>query len=95
MPENLPRLLTLLADITRNATFPADEVELHKANRTQSLLAQRSEPGFLAEEKMAELVYGSSPYSHIAPTPAAIQKLDGKALAAFRDTYLVPKMPPS
>jgi zinc protease len=90
LAENLPKLLTLLADVSRNANFPQEEIDLHKQNRIQSLLAQRSEPGFLAEEKMAELVYGSSPYSHIAPTPAAIQKLDGKVLANFRDTYLIP-----
>jgi zinc protease len=90
LSENLPRLLTLVADVSRNASFPQDEVDLHKQNRIQSLLAERAEPGFLAEEKMAELVYGSSPYGHIAPTPAAVQKLDGKMLAGFRDTYMVP-----
>src|SRR4051812_36913656 len=37
LAEYLPRLLTLLADITLNASFPQDEIELHKANRIQSL----------------------------------------------------------
>ncbi len=90
LAENLTPLLTILADVTRNASFPQDEVDLYKQNRIQNLLSQRSEPAFLADEKMAELVYGSSPYSHIAPTQASIQKLDGKALAAFRDARLVP-----
>lgn len=90
LAENLPKLLTLLADVARNANFPKEEVDLHKQNRTESLRAQRAEPAFLAEEKMAELVYGSSPYSHIAPTEASIAKLDPKTLAGFRDTYLVP-----
>jgi zinc protease len=90
LAENLPRLLTLVADVARNANFPQSEVELHKANRTESLRAQRSEPSFLAQEKMAEVVYGSSPYGHISPTEASIQKLDPKTLAAFRDQYLVP-----
>src|ERR1051326_73074 len=90
LSDNLGRLLGLMADISMNATFPADEVALYKQNRIQNLRAQRSEPGFLATEKMAEVVYGSSPYSHIAPTEAAVQKLDGKELANFRDTYLVP-----
>ena len=39
---------------------------------------------------MSEVVYGSSPYAHIAPTPASIKKLDAKTLADYRDTYLVP-----
>jgi zinc protease len=39
---------------------------------------------------MSEVVYGSSPYAHIAPTPASIKKLDAKTLSDYRDTYLVP-----
>jgi zinc protease len=90
LSEHLTRLLVLMADVSRNANFPRDEVDLHKQNRIQSLMSQRSEPGFMAEEKMAEVVYGSSPYAHIAPTEAAIGKLDPKVLATFRDTYLLP-----
>ena len=90
LSDNLGPLLGLMADISMNATFPAEEVDLYKQNRIQNLRAQRSEPGFLANEKMAEVLYGASPYAHIAPTEAAVQKLDGKALASFRDTYLVP-----
>jgi zinc protease len=90
LSEHLTRLLVLMADVSRNANFPLDEVSLHKQNRVQSLMAERSEPGFLAEEKMAEVVYGSSPYARIAPTEAAIGKLDPKVLSAFRDSYIVP-----
>jgi zinc protease len=36
------------------------------------------------------VLYGSSPYAHIAPTAEAIAKLDPKVLAGFRNTYLVP-----
>src|SRR5262249_41064239 len=90
LSENLNKLLVLMADVARNANFPSDEVDLHKQNRAQSLMAERSEPGFLAGEKMSEVLYGNSPYAHIAPTPASIQKYDPKLLANFRDTYLVP-----
>jgi len=90
LSENLNRLLTVTADVTRNATFPKQEVDLFKQNREQSLLAQKSEPSFLADQKFAEVLYGASPYGHIAPTEAAIAKLDTATLAKFRDTYLVP-----
>jgi len=79
-----------MADVARNASFPTDEVDLYKQNRLQSLMAARSEPGFVAREKMAEVVYGNSPYAHTAPTPEAVRKIDSKMLAGFRDTYLVP-----
>ncbi len=90
LSEHLTRLLVLLADVSRNATFPEDEVNLHKQDRIQSLMAERADSAFLAEEKMAAVLYGSSPYAHIAPTEASIQKLDPKMLAGFRDKYLVP-----
>jgi zinc protease len=90
LAENVTKLLTLVADVSRNANFPQEEVDLHKQNRTESLRAQHAEPAFLAEEKMTELVYGSSPYGHVGPTEASIKKLDPKVLARFRDKYVVP-----
>ena len=90
LSENLEKLLSLMADCAMNATFPQDEVSLHKQNRIQALRAEKADPGFLAQEKMAEVVYGTSPYAHVAPTDAAIAKLDPKVLANFRDAYLVP-----
>jgi zinc protease len=90
LSDNLPKLLTLMADVSMNASFPEDEVRLRQQNRAQSLRAERSQPSFLAQEKFAEAVYGASPYAHIAPTDDSIRKMDVKALAAFRDAYLVP-----
>lgn len=90
LAENLPKLLALAADVSRNASFPEHEVELYKQNRLQGLMQQRSQPAFLANQKFAETVFGSSPYAHIAPTEASIQKVDGARLAAFRDAYLIP-----
>lgn len=90
LSENLPRLLELMADVAINASFPQDEVDLYKQNRIQNLQADRSQPSFLAAQKFAEVVFGASPYAHIAPTEASIQKLDPKVLAAFRDANLVP-----
>jgi zinc protease len=90
LSENLPKLMALIADVSINASFPEDEVRLEQQNRAQSLRAQHSQPSYLAQEKFAEAVYGSTPYSHIGPTDDSIRKMDAKALAAFRDAYLVP-----
>ena len=86
----MSKLLTLVADVSIHASFPEDEVHLQQQNRAESLRAERSQPSFLAREKFAQAVYGSSPYAHVAPTEDSIHKMDGKALAAFRDTYMVP-----
>ena len=90
LSENIGKLMSLMADVAINASFPAGEVDLQKRNRTQNLMSERSQPSFLAQEKFSEAVYGSSPYAHIGPTMESIQKMDVKTLADFRDTYLIP-----
>jgi zinc protease len=91
LSENLSKLLELIADVATNASFPTEEVELRKANRKQALMAQRSQPAFLAEERFNLLVFGeNNPYAHIAPTIEALDKLDAKSLISYRDTYIVP-----
>jgi zinc protease len=90
LSENLGKLLELMADVSRNATFPQNEVDLFKQNTLQELMQSRSQPAYLAAEKYAQVVYGTSPYAHIGPTPASIQRLDQKTLVAYRDLYLVP-----
>jgi predicted Zn-dependent peptidase len=90
LAENLPRLLALAADVARNATFPDEEVRLRIQNRKQELLAQRSEPSFLAEEKLNAVVFGDSPYAHIAPTAESLDRINRKLISDFRDRRLAP-----
>jgi zinc protease len=90
LSENLSKLMSLMADVAINASFPAGEVDLEKRNRAQNLMSERSQPSYLSREKFAEAVYGSSPYAHIGPTMESIAKMDVKALANFRDTYMIP-----
>jgi zinc protease len=90
LSEYLPKLLNLMADVARNASFPDDEVALQKQNRTQELLSQRSDASFLADEKFIDLLFAPHPYSRQDPTLESIALLDRLALAGFRDRCLAP-----
>jgi zinc protease len=90
LAEHSTKLLEMVADVARNSTFPADEVALYKENRKQHLLEQRSQPEYLAQEKLDEAVFGANPYGHTNPSPESVDKLDIPALAQFRDGYLAP-----
>lgn len=90
LAENLTRFLDLLADVARNANFPEEEVQLRKQNRKQELLAQRALADYLAQQKLAQVVFGEHPYAHQEPTPESIDRLDREALAGFRDQRLRP-----
>lgn len=70
------RVLEILADVARNATFPAAEVELAKANTLQQLQVKESTPEFLSEKALAAAVFGDHPYRIVAPTPEAVKKVD-------------------
>jgi zinc protease len=90
LSEHTADLLDLVADVARNANFPASEVTLYKENRKQRLLEQGSQSSYLAQEKFDEVIFGDNPYGHTNPTPESIDKLEIPALVRFRDTYLVP-----
>ena len=80
LAENTAKLLELLSDIALNANFPDNEVQLRKQNRKQALLAQRSQPAFLATEKFDALIFGDHPYADVAPTMESIDRMDQKSL---------------
>jgi zinc protease len=90
LAENEEKMLELISDISRNADFPGKELDLHKQNRKQTLLVQHSQPAYVANEEYRKLIFGDGPYAHVGPTEEAIDKLDRKTLADFRDSLLVP-----
>jgi zinc protease len=90
LAENAPKLLHLLADVALNANFPENEVALRKQNAKQTLLAQRSQPAFLANEKFDALVFGSHPYSFVSPTMESLDRMGRDSIVQFRDAFLVP-----
>src|SRR5579863_3071113 len=90
LAENTDRMLALVSDISRNPIFPSNELNLYKQNRKQTLMVQRSQPAYMANEEYRKVLFGDTPYAHIGPTAESIDKIDQKALEVFRDTYLAP-----
>jgi zinc protease len=83
-------LLELLADITLHPSFPEDELELTKQNALQNLIVQRGQPSFLANERMARVIYGAHPYAVVAPTPESIGAMTRTRLAEFHRASFMP-----
>lgn len=75
-------LTVLLADVSRNATFPAAEIELAKGNALQALKAAEAEPDYQAGRALDAVVYGNHPYARTRPTEASINATDRTALVA-------------
>ena len=88
--ENLDQTFDLFADVVRNPSFPADEVEKYKARTLAQLQFQRSSPQFLAQERFSRAIYGDHPGAIVAPPVDSLKKLAAKDLTAFHSTYYRP-----
>src|SRR5687767_14177718 len=84
------KILDLVADVTRNPSFPENEVELIKQNTKESLRQQRAQPSFLATEMVSRVMFGDHPYSLVAPTPESIDLSSREEFVKFHRAKLVP-----
>jgi zinc protease len=75
-------LLAMLADVARNASFPAGEVALAKSNALQNLQARASQPEFPGNKAFSRALFGEHPYHVIAPTPESIAATTPETLKA-------------
>jgi zinc protease len=83
-------ILELLADVTLRATFPKNEVDLARENTQQMLIQQRAQPNFLASERMAQVMFGSHPYSRVSPTSEMLDAMTRDDLLSFRESTFIP-----
>lgn len=83
-------ILDLVADVTRNPSFPENEVELLKQNTKESLRQQRAQPSFLASEMVSRVVFGEHPYSVIAPTVESLDATTRERIVEFHQSKFLP-----
>jgi len=83
-------ILTLLADVTLNASFPQNEIDLARENTKQLLIQQRAQPNFLASERMSQVMFGRHPYSRLSPTPETLDAMTRDNLSNFRESTYIP-----
>jgi zinc protease len=84
------QILDLMADVTLRPSFPADELELTKQNALQNLIAQRGQPSFLANERLARVMYGEHPYSVVSATPESLAAITRDDLVGFHRRRFIP-----
>jgi len=83
-------IFQLFAEIVFRPSFPEEELDLYRRNAVENVKYQRSQPGFLANEQTARILYGDHPYSRVAPSAADIEKLTREALGKAHERLLAP-----
>jgi len=90
LSEFSPKLLELVSDVARNASYPKSEVDLAKSNFASEIEEQRSSPEFVAGEQLAKAIFGAHPYGYTVPEPAAIGKVTREQLKQFAAAHYLP-----
>ena len=83
-------LLDLMVETVLRPTFPEEELDLYRRNTLENLKFQRSQPGFLANEQTARILYGDHPYATIAPEPSTVEQITREDLVKLHDERLIP-----
>jgi zinc protease len=83
-------LLELIADLARNASFPADEFERERRQKIEGLRVERTTPGFLAGERLRRVLFGEHPYAIVAPTEEQVAAYKREQLEEFYRHYYSP-----
>lgn len=83
LTRHLPVLLPMALEVITDATFPEDEVEIHKLNAIQRLLVNLRQCEFVANQKIDALLYGEQhPYGRFSKKEN-IEALTREDLVAF------------
>jgi len=81
-------LLQLVNELARDASFPETEFERERRQKLEEVKLDRTQPGFLAGERLRKVLFGAHPYAQVAPTEeqVAAYKRDD-LLSIYRDFY--------
>lgn len=86
LSENAVEAAGLLADVLRNPAFPASELPRLVANYERNLSVARREPGSLAAEAMARMVYGDHPFGRSFPEDGQLTSYTIEDLRSFYES---------
>ncbi|AFZ15008.1 processing peptidase [Crinalium epipsammum PCC 9333] len=88
---DFPDMLHLAAEILREPTFPAEEVELEQRLTIQAIRSQQEQPSAIAFDQLRQAMYPQHPYGLSSlGTEASVSKLNRADLQDYHQTYFRP-----
>ncbi len=90
LARDLPKYLDVLADVVQNATHPADEIDLAKAQTEQGILIMHSQPAAKAQYALGERLFPNHPYGRAMPTPDIVAPVTRAGVQRFHRNVVKP-----
>jgi zinc protease len=81
-------LLGFVNELAREASFPESEFERERRQKLEEVKLERTQPGFLASERLRKVLFGTHPYGQVSASEeqVAAYKRDD-LLAVYREFY--------
>ncbi len=61
-------LLGMVDELAREAAFPEAEFERERRQKLEEVKLERTQPGFLASERLRKVLFGAHPYAQVSPS---------------------------
>src|SRR5437870_11509476 len=72
LSEFVEPLLGLVNELAREASFPESEFERERRQKLEEVKLERTQPGFLAGERLRKVLFGAHPYAQVSPSEAQV-----------------------
>lgn len=82
--------LEFIADVLLSPSWPDEELKKVQTRWGSHLIAQRSQPDFLANERTFKAIYRNHPYSNISLSPQHLAEANSEAICDIYQKYYVP-----
>ena len=81
-------LLDLVQELARAASFPESEFERERRQKIEEVKLDRTQPGFLAGERLRKVLFGAHPYAQVSPSGAQVTAYKREDLqSVYREFY--------
>jgi zinc protease len=81
-------LLSLVNELAREAAFPDAEFERERRQKLEEVKLERTQPGFLAGERLRKVLFGAHPYAQVSPSEAQVAAYKREDLqTVYRESY--------
>jgi zinc protease len=90
LAQVLPQLVSTLADVLQNASFPGDQLELTRQREITSLKSQLDNPQVLARRTFQQAIYPANHPFHAFPTEASLKQITQDDVTQFYNTHYRP-----
>ena len=81
-------LLGLVNELAREAAFPEAESNAKRRQKLEEVKLERTQPGFLASERLRKVLFGAHPYAQVSPSEEQVTAYKREDLqTVYRESY--------